>query len=59
MILRAAERCVPEAQIAAARNVDVALIRRKSNLLNGICAEAVESLRRDIARSMVSGLCAR
>ena len=45
MILRAVERCVPEAQIAAALNVDVALIRRKRNLLNGICAEAAELLK--------------
>lgn len=45
MILRAVERGVPEARIAAALNVDVALIRRKRNLLNGICAEAAELLK--------------
>ncbi|SDE91960.1 ParB-like nuclease domain-containing protein [Paracoccus isoporae] len=45
MILRAVERGVPESRIAAALNVDVALIRRKRNLLNGICAEAAELLK--------------
>lgn len=45
MILRAVERGVPEARIAAALNVDLALIRRKRNLLNGICAEAAELLK--------------
>ncbi|MGR3248320.1 plasmid partitioning protein RepB C-terminal domain-containing protein [Salipiger abyssi] len=45
MILRAVERGVPEARIAAALNVDVALIRRKRNLLNGICAEVAELLK--------------
>lgn len=45
MILRAIERGVPEARIAAALNVDVALIRRKRTLLNGICPEAAELLK--------------
>jgi hypothetical protein len=45
MILRAVERGVPEARIAAALNVDVALIRRKRTLLNGICPEAVDLLK--------------
>lgn len=45
MILRAVERGVPEARIAAALNVDVALIRRKRTLLKGICPEAVELLK--------------
>lgn len=45
MILRAVERGVSEARIAAALNVDVALIRRKRNLLNGICPEAAELLK--------------
>ena len=45
MILRAVERGVPEARIAAALNVDVALIRRKLTLLNGICPEAAELLK--------------
>lgn len=45
MILRAVERGVPEARIAAALNVDVALIRRKRTLLNGICPEAAGLLK--------------
>lgn len=45
MILRAVERGVSEARIAAALNVDVALIRRKRTLLNGICPEAAELLK--------------
>lgn len=45
MILRAIERGVPEARIAAALNVDLALIRRKRTLLNGICPEAAELLK--------------
>lgn len=45
MILRAVERGVSEARIAAALNVNVALIRQKRTLLNGICPEAAELLR--------------
>ncbi|SOC21201.1 ParB-like nuclease family protein [Rhodobacter sp. JA431] len=45
MILRAIERGVPEARIAAALNVDVARVRRKRTLLNGICPEAEELLK--------------
>lgn len=45
MILRAVERGVSEARIAAALNVDVSLIQRKRNLLNGICPEAAELLK--------------
>jgi hypothetical protein len=45
MILRAVERGVSETRIAAALNVDVALIRRKRTLLNGICPEAAELLK--------------
>ncbi len=45
MILRAIDRGVPEARIAAALNVDVTLIRRKRTLLNGICPEAAELLK--------------
>ncbi len=45
MILRAVERGVPEARIAAALNVNVALIRQKRTLLNGICPEAAELLK--------------
>ena len=45
MILRAVERGVSEARIAAALNVNVELIRQKRTLLNGICPEAVELLK--------------
>jgi hypothetical protein len=45
MILNAIERGVSEERIARALKVDVGLIRRKRNLLNGICAEAVEMLK--------------
>jgi hypothetical protein len=45
MILRAVERGVPEARIAAALNVNVELIRQKRTLLNGICPEVVELLK--------------
>ena len=44
MILRAVERGVSEARIAAALNVNIALIRQKRTLLNGICPEAAELL---------------
>jgi len=45
MIVRAVEKGVPEAKIAAALNVDVASIVRKKTLLEGICAEATELLK--------------
>ena len=45
MILRAVENGVPEKRIAKALNVDVAQIRRKLSLLDGICPEAVELLK--------------
>lgn len=45
MILRAVERGVSEARIADALNVDVALIRRKRTLLNGICPEVADLLK--------------
>ncbi len=51
MILQAVERGVPEQKIAQALNVDVALIVRKKNLLDGICPEVVEMLK----DKMVSG----
>jgi hypothetical protein len=40
MILKAIKNGVSEERIAAALSVDVACIRRKRNLLNGICEEA-------------------
>jgi ParB-like chromosome segregation protein Spo0J len=42
MILRAIERGVPEAKIAAALNIDVRSIAAKRDLLNNICDEAAE-----------------
>jgi len=45
MILRATKSGVSEERIARSLNVDVASIRRKRELLDGICGEAVELLR--------------
>lgn len=45
MIMTAIESGVSEAKIAASLNVDVATIRQKRDLLNGICPEAVELLK--------------
>lgn len=45
MILRAVERGVSEARIAEALNVNIAMIRQKRTLLNGICPEATELLK--------------
>ncbi len=45
MILKALENGVPEARIAATLNVDIAAIRQKRDLLQGICPEAVTLLR--------------
>jgi hypothetical protein len=45
MILKAIENGVSEKRIAKALNVDVAQIRQKVNLLDGICPEAVELLK--------------
>lgn len=45
MILKAIARGVSEEAIAAALNVDVAAIRRKRDLLVGVCDEAVTLLR--------------
>lgn len=45
MILKAVEGGVSEARIAKALNVDVASIRRRRKLLDGICAEAVDLLK--------------
>src|SRR5690348_3938146 len=45
MILKAVENGVSEVRIAKALNVDVASIRRRRKLLDGICAEAVELLK--------------
>lgn len=45
MILKAIENGVSETRIAKALNVDVASIRRRRKLLDGICSEAVELLK--------------
>lgn len=45
MILRAIERGVPEAKIAAALNIEIRSIVKKRDLLNGICHEAAELLK--------------
>jgi hypothetical protein len=45
MILRAIKNGVTEARIARSLNVDVQSIRQKRDLLEGICAEAVQLLR--------------
>jgi hypothetical protein len=44
MMLKALNHGVPEERMAAALGVDIATIRRKRNLLDGICPEAVEIL---------------
>ena len=44
MILKAIKHGVSEQRIALALNVDVAQIRKKRNLLDGICQEAVDLL---------------
>ena len=44
MIMEAIRRGVPEERIAKTLNVDVAAIRRKRGLLDGICPEAVQLL---------------
>lgn len=45
MILRALERGVPEERLARALDVNIASIRRKRDLLDGICPEVVEMLK--------------
>lgn len=45
MILKAIKNGVPEERIATALNIDIASIRRKRDLLVGICPEAVELLK--------------
>lgn len=44
MILRALERGVPEAKIAAAMSLEAASVKRRVKMLDGICAEAVSQL---------------
>lgn len=45
MILRAIERGVPEAKIAAALNIEAKSITARRNLLKGICPEAADMLK--------------
>lgn len=45
MIMKALANGVSEKRLAAALNVDIANIRKKRHMLNGICPEAVELLR--------------
>lgn len=45
MILNAVKRGVSEERLARALNVDIAMIRKKRNLLVGICPEAADLLR--------------
>src|ERR1700742_2650994 len=57
MILKAIENGVSEGRIAKALNVDVASIRRRRKLLDGICAEAVELLKEKHLPSIRSRTC--
>jgi hypothetical protein len=45
MILRALERGVPEERLAKALDINVASLRRKRDLLDGICPEVEEMLK--------------
>jgi hypothetical protein len=45
MIIKALERGASEARIAASLNLDVAAIRKRRGMLDGICPEVVELLK--------------
>jgi ParB-like chromosome segregation protein Spo0J len=45
MIVRALERGVSEAKLASALDVNIAVIKRRKTMLNGVCAEVVEILK--------------
>lgn len=45
MIVRALERGVSEAKLASALDVNIAVIKRRKTMLNGVCAELVEMLK--------------
>lgn len=45
MILKAIEKGVPEERLARALNVNISSIRHKKNLLEGMCAEAIDLLK--------------
>lgn len=51
MVVKAVERGVPESKIAEALGLDIATIRRRFRLLDGICPEVVEMLK-DVACPM-------
>jgi Trp operon repressor len=53
MIVEAVKRGVPEEKIAQALNVDVTIIVRKRNLLDGICSEVVEMLKDKIVSGSI------
>jgi hypothetical protein len=55
MIMKAVKSGVSESQIASVLNVDVSQIRKKRDLLVGICAEAIELLKGRPATSAVFG----
>lgn len=44
MLIKALENGLTEARIAASLHVDISVIRRKRDMLNGICQEAIELL---------------
>ena len=45
MVLRALDRGVPEQRLAQALDLNIASLRRKRDLLDGICPEVVEMLK--------------
>lgn len=45
MIRKALERGVSEERLAAALNIDIGAVRKKRNLLDGVCSEAVDLLK--------------
>ena len=55
MIMKAIERGVPEQRIAAALDIDIASLRAKVRLFNGICAEVIDMLKdKDIHMNAIS-----
>jgi len=57
MILKAIANGVTEQRIASGLNIDVEAIRRRRNLLDGICSEVVELLKdRRISHSTFNSL---
>ena len=55
MIMKAIERGVPEQRIAKALDIDIASLRAKVRLFNGICPEVIEMLKdKDIHMNAIS-----